>query len=95
MANRTEDLPHVDNYPLKEWLDKHGGRCNWSLPLGGAKNPSAYVESWILRPAGEVIVVVHAKGHGWNIYTAENSNGIAEALADAERRLGLLGAARG
>jgi len=86
-----KDKPYVDNYPpLKAWLDRHEARCNWQLPLGGTKdNPTGFVESFMVKDGGEVIVVIHARQLGWNLYTPCHSNGIAATLADADARLRL------
>jgi hypothetical protein len=81
---------YVENYPpLHEWLKKHEARCNWQVPIAGeSSDPAAFVESWAVG-RGELILVVRAHQHGWNIFTALPGNGIEESLADAEIRLGL------
>jgi hypothetical protein len=85
-----EDEPYVENYPpLRDWLRQHEARCNWQLPLGPKDAPVAYVESWWLGHGGEVLVVVQAQKMGWNLYTADGGNKVADAFIDAETRLGL------
>jgi hypothetical protein len=89
---KDEDKPYVENYPpLHAWLKKHGAHCNWQVPIGGARKPTAYVESWILRGGREVIVVVRARKRGWDIYTPEQSAGVEETLRAVEVRIGLGG----
>jgi len=83
------DQPWVDNYPaLKEWLNKHKAFCQWQLPMGDKDAPQAYVECWQIGNR-QVIVLVHAKQGGWNIFTDTNDNRIDATLADATKRLGL------
>lgn len=80
--------PYVDNYPdLRDWLKKHGAKCWWQLEVSGG---NAFVEQWVVGPRSvALIVVVHAKGHGWEIFTACQSNKVSNTLNDAEERLGL------
>ncbi len=92
----NSNRPWVSNYPpLAVWLEKHEARCMWQLPLGGEPDePTAYVEHYMIvkgNKASLFVVVVHANGHGWEIYTPCDSNMITETLEDAEKRLGLEG----
>ena len=69
---KTKDKPYVDNYPpLRDWLRNHEARCDWQVRIGGTeKDPTAFVESYSIPGAKcGVIVVVHAYGNGWNLYT--------------------------
>ena len=91
----SKSKPYVANYPpLAEFLKKHDGHCQWQIPLGGEpEEPSAYVEAWIFPGGMIAVIVVHARQHGWEIYTPTASGRIDETLADAAARLGLGGEA--
>jgi hypothetical protein len=91
-----KDRPYVDNYPpLRDWLHERDGSCKWQLPVGDAKEPVAYVESWLLTnprrgkgpDVAEVLVVVYANQGGWNLYTACRDGKIETTIKDAEERL--------
>lgn len=88
---KDEDKPYVENYPpLRDWLRDHNARCNWQIPIGNPREPTGYVESYALQGAkGDLIVVVHARKMGWNIYTAERTGEVVKTFADAEQRIGL------
>lgn len=83
------DRPYVANYPpLKDWLRKHDARCQGTLPVGDKEDPSAYVESYMIRGTF-CVVTVWADGLGWDIYTPGKSLDLDETFADAEKRLGV------
>jgi hypothetical protein len=86
---KHKDKPWVSNYPpLRDFLAKHEARCNWQLRLGGTEDePGAYVECHVFPTGRVAIIVVHARRHGWEIYTSGPSNRIAESLEDAAARL--------
>lgn len=69
---------------LLDWLTENGARCMWQLPAVGDQS----VGCWRVGK-GVAIVVTHANQAGWDIYTACDSNDIAETLADAAHRCGL------
>jgi hypothetical protein len=80
--------PYVENYPLlKGWLDDHEARCNWQKALGDPERPSGYVESWSVPNKGEILLVVRADQHGWDIFTSNPSINTHTALDDANARL--------
>lgn len=82
----TKDKPYVENYPpLKAWLDEHGARCNWQVPL--SKREETFIESWSMPNGYDFIVLIHAHRRGWNLYTAKQKGEVAATLADAELRL--------
>lgn len=83
------DEPYVENYlPLVEWLKKVGARCMWQAPVGDRKEPTAYIECYLIN--GRVALVqVHANRNGWNIYTAGMSGRVDATIKDAEARLGI------
>lgn len=65
----------------------------WQIPLGGSRdNPTGFVEAWMFSGGRMCIIVVHARQHGWEIYTACDSNAIDATLTDAVTRLKLAGA---
>lgn len=88
--NNNASKPWVSNYPtLLNWLHKIEARCMEQIPVGSARNPTAYLEKWV-TPNGRVFVVeVRANRAGWNIYTDANTSHIELTLADAEKRLGI------
>lgn len=89
-AETDLDKPYTENYPpLRDWLRQIGARCDWQVPLGNAKAPVAYVEQWQAPGARSFIVIVHARQHGWNIYTDCGDNSIGATLIDAAARIGL------
>ena len=76
--------PRVEDYPpLMKWLLKHNGHCATQDRSGNDT-----IERWIVG-RGVAVIVVRPDGHGWSIYTEPATNVVAEALADAEQRLGL------
>jgi hypothetical protein len=84
-----KDQPYVSNYPaLQRFLAP--ARCNWQLLLGGSEDePAGYVEQHCFPNGRVAIVVVHARNHGWEIFTPGGSVRIDESLADAAARLEL------
>jgi hypothetical protein len=85
--NSSKNKPYTANYPLLQaWLDQHEARCVWQVPLGPARNPTAYVESWHAHGHG-FIVTVFADNKGWDIYTSCDSYSVPATLYDAEVRL--------
>lgn len=89
-AVKTKEKPYVANYPpLAAWLKKHEARCMWQVPMGGTfDTATAYVEGWMF--GGRIaILVVHANGMGWDVFTSGSDSRIKETLEDAEKRLGL------
>lgn len=86
---RKGEEPYVENYPeLSEWLKRHEARCMWQLPLGDSEMPTAFVECYLIGRR-LLVVVVNARKHGWELYTALDSVLIDPTLIDAEKRLGL------
>lgn len=81
--------PYVENYPpLREWLHKHEMRCSWQTrTMRGAH--ASMVEHYIGPGGGQCIVIVHANGNGWDIFTPCNSTAIDRTFADAELRMGI------
>jgi len=77
--------PYVEHYPpLRDWLDKHGARCDWQR-----YEENANVEQWHMADGGRFVLVIMANGRGWDIYTPADTNAIDASLRDAEQRLGL------
>lgn len=97
VAKDTSNHPYVENYPpLREWLDKHDGRCMWQIPMQceharqDRSPPTAYIEMWMFPKSNEQLIIeVRSNKMGWNIYSSTTSHEIYETLADAERRLGI------
>lgn len=98
-SKSTRDKPWVSNYPpLQEWLDKVEAKCQWQIPMQPKPTadddyepdwaPTAYVECWAVGK-GTVIIIVRAEQHGWEIYSALDSNSVQESLADVEKRCGV------
>lgn len=83
------DKPWIGNYPpLKEWLHKIKATCLNQLPSGDHDRPFAMLEMW--QANGRVfLILIHSFRHGWDIYTAGETNKIDDTLLDAERRLGI------
>ena len=88
MANPAENQkPYVENYPpLHAWLKRHHAACVWQIP-GPSK--SSFVECWTFPGGRHVILQVHDRGHGWEIFTEVDEIGIDGSLALAEKALNL------
>lgn len=89
MARKVElsDLPLVDNYPeLAQWLRRHECVC---LERTVTVNGRIALETWRTRAGAVFVLQVHAKRHGWDVFTASDTLDIQETLRDAERRLKL------
>jgi hypothetical protein len=85
-SKNWKDEPYLDNYPpLKEWLRKIKANCVRQERFG-----PDMIETWMANGRGFVLVI-RARGHGWNIYTDCDDNGIEATLRDAEKRLGIEG----
>jgi hypothetical protein len=86
-----KDRAYVSNYRvLKEWLDRIKAQCMWQLPVGGdsKQDPEAFVEGWTVN--GRLFVLlIHAGGLGWDVFTAFPALGIDESMKDAAKRLNL------
>lgn len=83
----TKDKPYVSNYPpLRNWLDEHDARCMHQLPIGDKENPAAYLELYLINGV-EVVVLVHQRGNGWNLFTPSATGKIYETFADANARI--------
>jgi hypothetical protein len=87
MVARKKDFskePFVSNYPpLAEWLAKHDARCMWQK-----MDKQMSIEGWLVG-SRIVIVQVWADGHGWDLYTSQQSQEIESTFDDAERRCGV------
>jgi hypothetical protein len=72
--------------PLDEWLRGHDAVCLWERTM-----PRMTVQAWQI---GEAVAIVQRFGKhgadGWDLYTAASRNSVADTLADAELRLGIL-----
>lgn len=83
----TSRKPYISNYPvLDEWLRKHGAFCQWQLYDHRHERQS--VEGWMFGST-LAIIVVHADGHGWDIFTPCSNTEVVATFDDAEKRLGL------
>ena len=83
----SKDKPYVSNYPpLRDWLNEHDARCAYQLPIGDKKDPQAYLELYLIDGV-EVVVLVHRKGNGWNLFTPSANSVIVETLTDADARI--------
>ena len=90
--------PWMSNYPpLKEWIDKYQeqgkAQVMWQLPYPVKPHdaeydwtPNMYVEMWLIN-ARPVLIIIHANGHGWEIYTSLDTVAIDATLLDVERRV--------
>lgn len=88
--NAIGDEPYIGHYPtLRDWLALHECRCDWQSPIGPKNAPNAYVEQWSTPKGRPMIITIYSRGHGWEIYTPNDSNKIDETFTDAEARLGL------
>jgi hypothetical protein len=77
------NAPVLENYrALRLWLAKHHALCLWQKSLGDAIT----LEGWEVngRP---IVIELYAFGKGWQLYTAIDSNGVEDTLADAEARV--------
>lgn len=91
------DMPYIENYPpLKEWLDKHDARCIWQVPMQCEHNrhedqpPTVYIEKWFFPKTKRFVVIeVHARKFGWEVYIANDSNDVVKTIAQAETLMGL------
>lgn len=92
MTKDASKMPYLANYPaIRDWLYEHEFRCLWQTstdrkPLSATNTA---VEMWAAPNGMVVIITVHPRGHGWDVFTTANDRNIAATLADAERRLGL------
>lgn len=81
-ANPHADKPYISNYPpLDEWLKRHEARCAWQR-----YDARMNLEGWMIGTR-LCIVMVHANGGGWDIFTPSPSLIVTETLRDAEERL--------
>jgi hypothetical protein len=88
---KQSSKPYVSNYPdLQAFLDRANARCNWQLRLGGTEDePTGYVEQWMFAGGKVAVIVIHANGNGWDIFTSADRPEIAATLEDAAVRLGV------
>lgn len=83
-----KNQPYISNYPpLADWLEKVNAICNWQLRRGVHPH-SMMIENWTVN--GRIVLIeVYSNGHGWNIYTPNETIDIVKTLADVEKRCGL------
>jgi predicted trehalose synthase len=86
-VKEPEAMPESDRCkPLNEWLTKHDAARLWQH-----KTPTMTVEAWQI---GVLVAIIQRYGKngedGWGLFTQEPSNNVAEALVDAEERLGIV-----
>lgn len=79
-----KDQPRPENYPvLMDWLEKHNARCNDQIVIG-----QNAIEIWVVN-GRLIMILLFPNKKGWDIYTALDTNVIADTLRDAESRVKL------
>jgi hypothetical protein len=82
--------PPMKEFPvLGEWMEKHAARICWETHVPGTH---IWLECWIFM-SGRIGILMFNAPEGmrptWDIYSTDESIGVAESLKDAEERLKL------